>query len=84
MSLPAAPSNAGIPPGMVDLVLLVLDSTPAPMRRRAILEELERRGHRISLAGLNRTLDYCLRSQLTTETPAGVRAASPRAAKPLK
>ncbi|MCI4324227.1 MAG: hypothetical protein L3K03_09525 [Thermoplasmata archaeon] len=69
------PSTRGIPPGVVDAVLLVLKGSPVPIRRRAILEELERRGHRISLAGLNRTVDYCLRSQLTTESPLGVKLA---------
>jgi len=43
------------------------------MRRRKILAELEAKGHRISLAGLNRILQHCSQKQLTSETPEGVR-----------
>ena len=64
---------AEIPPGSMDVVLSILRSSPGPMRRRKILAELEARGHRISLAGLNRILEHCSRSQMTTETPEGVR-----------
>jgi hypothetical protein len=63
---------AGIPPGSVDAVLSVLRSGPVPMRRRKILAGLEAQGHRISLAGLNRILEYCSRNQLITEGPDGV------------
>jgi len=55
---------AGIPPGSVDAVLGILRSSPGPLRRRKILAELEARGHRISLAGLNRILEHCSRNQL--------------------
>ena len=67
------PSLPGIPPGILGPVLAVLEESPGPIRRRKILEELERRGHRISLAGLNRVLQQCARSGLTTEGPEGVR-----------
>jgi hypothetical protein len=43
------------------------------MRRRKLLEELERRGHRLSLAGLNRALQHCAESGITEERPEGVR-----------
>jgi Fe2+ or Zn2+ uptake regulation protein len=67
------PSVAGIPPGLVGVVLSILGSSTAPIRRRKLLEELERRGHRISLAGLNRTLQHCAEAGLTSDTPEGVR-----------
>ncbi|MFZ0830368.1 MAG: hypothetical protein WCB18_03810 [Thermoplasmata archaeon] len=70
---------AGIPPGSVEAVLSVLRSSPVPLRRRKILAELEARGHRISLAGLNRILEHCARSQLTSESPDGVRPKPPSA-----
>ena len=70
---------AGIPPGSVEAVLSVLRSSPGPMRRRKILGELEARGHRISLAGLNRILEYCSRTQLTSDGPDGVRPKTPPA-----
>ncbi|MGA8542190.1 MAG: hypothetical protein WB947_01410 [Thermoplasmata archaeon] len=63
----------GIPPGMVDEVIAVLRGSSGPVRRRPLLEELERRGHRISLAGLNRTLEQCRAAGLTMEGPDGVR-----------
>ena len=66
-------SQAGIPPGALDAVLAVVRASPVPIRRRRILEELEHRGHRISLAGLNRILDYCVRTRLTEESAEGVR-----------
>jgi hypothetical protein len=62
-----------IPPGSVEAVLTVLRSSPGPMRRRKILAELDARGHRISLAGLNRILEHCARDRLTSESPEGVR-----------
>lgn len=68
---------AGIPPGSVEAVLQVLRASPKPIRRRALLAELEARGHRISLAGLNRILDHCRRQQWTVETPEGIRPAPP-------
>jgi len=68
---------AGIPPGSVEAVLAVLRATPGPIRRRRILAELELRDHRISLAGLNRILEYCSRNQLIAESPEGVRLRTP-------
>jgi Fe2+ or Zn2+ uptake regulation protein len=62
----------GIPPGLLGAVLSILGASPHPLRRRDLLEELERRGHRISLAGLNRILQHCAESGLTTEGPDGV------------
>jgi hypothetical protein len=73
---PRVRAGAGIPPGMMDAVLVILRSSPTPVRRRPLLDELERRGHRISLAGLNRTLEHCRNAGLTVEGPDGVRAAS--------
>ena len=70
---PSGPSIAGIPPGLVEPVLAILTASPTPLRRRKLLEELERRGHRISLAGLNRVLQHCTQSGWTTESPDGVR-----------
>ncbi|MGA9840569.1 MAG: hypothetical protein WBF81_09600 [Thermoplasmata archaeon] len=71
------PPIAGIAPGMVEPVISVLASSPTPLRRRAILDELERRGHRISLAGLNRILQHCAGAGRTTESADGVRLARP-------
>lgn len=65
---------ANIPPGMIGAVISILKGSPGPMRRRQLLEELERRGHRISLAGLNRTLQQCSEQGLTLEGPDGVRS----------
>lgn len=62
----------GIPPGSAEAVLSILRASPGPVRRRAILAELERRGHRISLAGLNRVLQHCARRQLIADGPDGV------------
>ena len=81
----ARPPLAGVPPGMVDSVVTILRSSPGPLRRRKLLEELERRGHRISLAGLNRTLQQCIETGLTSESTDGIRlrervGGSPRAA----
>ncbi len=66
--------GANIPEGSVGFVMEVLGSRPEPIRRRKLLEELERRGHRISLAGLNRILQTCAEQGLTSEGPDGVRA----------
>lgn len=71
---------AGIPAGSVDAVLSILQATPGPIRRRKLLAELEARGHRISLAGLNRILQHCAEQQWTLETPDGVRAGPRRRA----
>jgi hypothetical protein len=65
---------ADIPPGSVDAVLQVLRANPGPMRRRKILAELEAKGHRISLAGLNRILQHCSQRLLTVDGPDGVQA----------
>lgn len=73
----SGPVIAGIAPGVVEPVLAILAASASPVRRRKLLEELERRGHRISLAGLNRILQYCVESGLTTESPDGVRLRSP-------
>jgi Fe2+ or Zn2+ uptake regulation protein len=62
-----------VPAGLVEVVTSVLRETPGPIRRRKLLDELERRGHRVSLAGLNRTLQLCAAAGLTTENPDGVR-----------
>jgi len=69
VELPPAP---GVPAGSVEAVLTILRAGPTPIRRRRILEELERRGRRISLAGLNRILDHTVRAGLTLDTPDGV------------
>ncbi|MCI4335800.1 MAG: hypothetical protein L3K17_01190 [Thermoplasmata archaeon] len=69
------PRIQGIPPGMVDAVLAILASSAGPTKRRSLLQELERRGRRISLAGLNRVLQYCAEAGLTTDGPDGVRLA---------
>jgi hypothetical protein len=68
-----APSAAGIPAAALEATLAVVRASAGPIRRRALLEELERKGHRISLAGLNRILDYARRSGWIAETPEGVR-----------
>jgi hypothetical protein len=73
---PATPGPSSIPgiaPGVLGPVLSLLRSSSTPIRRRKILEELERTGHRISLAGLNRILQQCAQSGLTVESPEGVR-----------
>jgi hypothetical protein len=68
---------AQIPPGALEAVLDVLRATPGAIRRRPLLAELVARGHRISLAGLNRILEECGRRQLTSESPDGVRLRTP-------
>jgi hypothetical protein len=75
-----APSRtplSGIPPGIVEAVLSVLRSSSSPVRRRKLLEELERHGHRISLAGLNRALQYCAETGRTIDGPDGVALNAP-------
>lgn len=69
-------SPAGVPPGAVETVLEILRGVGGPVRRRKLLEELERRGRRLSLAGLNRILDHTRRSGLTAESPEGVLVSS--------
>lgn len=64
----------GVPPGAVEAVVAILRRAGVPMRRREILAELERRGHRISLAGLNRVLERCAQEGRTVVTPDGIRA----------
>jgi len=66
-----------VPAGLVDAVLTILRSQPGPMRRRKILGALEARGHRISLAGLNRILEQCVRNQLVSDGPDGIRPTPP-------
>ena len=73
MTEPAGRGAEGIPRGMVDPVIEIIGASPSPVRRRKLLEELERRGHRISLAGLNRILQRLAESGRTVETPDGVR-----------
>jgi hypothetical protein len=70
---PPTPDRTGIPPGILDPLLGILRSSRIPVRRRKLLEELEHRGHRLSLAGLNRALQYCQAAGLTIESPEGVR-----------
>ena len=65
---------AGVPPGSIDQVLALLRSSREPLRRRKILAELEARGHRISLAGLNRILEHCTRNRWVVDGPDGLRA----------
>ena len=67
----SAPSD--VPKGATDVVLGIIRTAGGPIRRRQILKELDARGHRISLAGLNRILEYCARAGLTEDTPEGVR-----------
>lgn len=69
-------SVPGVAPGMVDAVLTILRESPGPVRRRVLLEELERRGHRLSLAGLNRVLQQLAEAGQTQEGPDGVRLRS--------
>jgi Fe2+ or Zn2+ uptake regulation protein len=79
MATVPTPTIPGLPPGVLPAVLTILGRSSAPIRRRKLLEELERRGHRVSLAGLNRVLQQCTQSGLTDETEEGVRLrAAPR------
>ncbi|MCI4331521.1 MAG: hypothetical protein L3K19_06710 [Thermoplasmata archaeon] len=73
----AASTIAGIPPGVVERVLSILGDSSLPVRRRKLLDELEGRGTRISLAGLNRVLQHCQEAGLTVEGPEGVRRRAP-------
>ncbi|HZY92869.1 MAG TPA: hypothetical protein VFG07_08915 [Thermoplasmata archaeon] len=68
-----------IPPGSLDLVVSILNANPGPLRRRQLLAELEARGHRISLAGLNRIIEYGTRAGRLSEGPDGARATRPSA-----
>lgn len=70
---PAPRVIAGIPPSLVGPVVSILESSTGPIRRRKILEELERHGHRVSLAGLNRILQHFRETGRTVESPEGVR-----------
>jgi len=69
-AIPHGPT--GVPPGLLEAILTILRGAPGPVRRRAILQELESRGHRVSLAGLNRALDHARRNGMTQESPNGV------------
>ncbi|HEV8050608.1 MAG TPA: hypothetical protein VGP88_08450 [Thermoplasmata archaeon] len=74
----AAPRRVpGLAPGLEAAVLAVLRSSPKPLRRREILADLERSGHRVSLAGLNRVLQQCAEAGTTEERPEGVRIRGP-------
>lgn len=70
-------SPSGVPPGIRDVAIAIVRDAGGVLRRRAILERLEQRGHRISLAGLNRLLDETRRSGWTEETAEGVRLLRP-------
>jgi len=63
----------GLAPGLLDAVVEVLSRSPGRVRRRELLAALERGGHRVSLAGLNRVLQQCAESRITDESPDGVR-----------
>lgn len=65
-----------IPAGLIEAVVEALRRADGPMRRRPLLDELARRGHRISLAGLNRVLEHARLAGLTTEGPDGIRPAA--------
>ncbi|HEV2166929.1 MAG TPA: hypothetical protein VGS23_08155 [Thermoplasmata archaeon] len=66
-----------IPTGSLEAVLEILRASPAPLRRRKILEALETNGRRISLAGLNRILEIAQRRGLISDGPDGVREGPP-------
>ncbi|MFG1529747.1 MAG: hypothetical protein AAFA34_00520 [Thermoplasmata archaeon] len=68
------PPPRGIPASALQATLDILRSQTTPMKRRALLDELDRRGHRISLAGLNRILQHCAENASTIERPDGVSA----------
>jgi hypothetical protein len=72
MSATQPPGPAGVPAGLLSATLEVLRLAKGPIRRRAVLRELETRGHRVSLAGLNRALDHTSRTGVTRDTPDGV------------
>jgi len=67
------PAPSGIPPGMIEVVLGIIRKAPGPIRRRKILQALQQQGRTISLAGLNRLLDYTRRAGTTEESDDGVR-----------
>jgi hypothetical protein len=67
----------GVAPGLADAVRTILTAAPAPVRRRKLLEALEHRGHRISLAGLNRALQLLADAGVTEDGPEGVRIRKP-------
>lgn len=69
---PPAKVHPGIAPGVLEPVLGILRSSSTPIRRRKLLEELERRGHRVSLAGLNRILQQCRDQGITQESDDGI------------
>jgi len=75
--MPGSPPLAGIPSGGMDAVLGVVRGASGPIRRRQILEELERRGHRISLAGLNRILQVATDRGWLQDSPDGLRPGPP-------
>lgn len=70
---PARSTVPGVAAGMAEAVEEILRSSPQPMRRRVLLAELERRGHRLSLAGLNRVLQQLRENGRIVESDAGVR-----------
>jgi Fe2+ or Zn2+ uptake regulation protein len=74
---PALREIPGLPPGVLPAVLEILTASRKPIRRRELLEELARRGHRVSLAGLNRVLQQCRQSGATVELEGGVRLRMP-------
>lgn len=65
----------GVAAGIPAAVLEILGANAGPVRRRPLLAELERRGHRISLAGLNRVLQQLRERGETLEAADGVRRA---------
>jgi Fe2+ or Zn2+ uptake regulation protein len=67
-----------IPAGSTDAVMAILRAQSAPIRRRQLLAELEARGHRISLAGLNRVLEQATRNGLMVDGPDGIRPKAPQ------
>ncbi|MHB1435626.1 MAG: hypothetical protein ACYCPN_06320 [Thermoplasmata archaeon] len=68
----STPPPRGIPPAALHATLEILRIHATPMKRRRLLEELDRRGHRISLAGLNRILQHCAENRWTVDRPEGV------------
>jgi hypothetical protein len=70
---PSGEVAPGIPPGLIGLIISILEGSNGPVRRRKLLEELERRGHRTSLAGVNRILQHLRETGTTVESPEGVR-----------
>ena len=77
MSATPSRAPAGVPPGLLSATLEVLRAAQGPIRRRQVLRELETRGHRVSLAGLNRALDHTSRTGVTRDTPDGVVLVAP-------